>query len=62
MKLTDLLTSQLILNFVLNTTLSFNLLLIIVLVAALLTLTKALNNKYSFLKNLFVLKYVHQLR
>lgn len=63
MKLTDLFISLHTILGCLSLMPNLNLVLLItVLSAALLTLTKAQNNKYSFLKNLSVLKYVHQLR
>lgn len=63
MKLTDLLSSIFILIFGVNSNSgSLILLLIASIPATLITLLKGMEVKYPLLKNLFVLKYVYQLR
>lgn len=63
MKLTDLFVSIFILTFGVNSNSdSLILLLIASIPATLITLLKRVEIKYPLLKNLFVLKYVYQLR
>ena len=63
MKLTDLFVSIFILTFGVNSNSdSLILLLIASIPATLITLLKRVEIKYTLLKNLFVLKYVYQLK